>query len=42
LAKPLKKVGTIWVEPRLDAEITFAEITDDGMVRHPVFKALVS
>jgi len=25
-----------------DAEITYAEITDDGMVRHPVFKALVS
>jgi hypothetical protein len=29
------------VEPRFDAEITFAEITDDGMVRHPVFKALL-
>jgi hypothetical protein len=23
-----------------DAEVTYAEITDDGMVRHPVFKAL--
>jgi hypothetical protein len=40
LAKPLKKVGTIWVEPRFDAEVTYAEITDDGMVRHPVFRAL--
>jgi ATP-dependent DNA ligase len=40
LAKPLKKVGTIWVEPRFDAEITYAEITDDGVVRHPVFRAL--
>jgi bifunctional non-homologous end joining protein LigD len=42
LAKPLKKQGTTWVEPRFDAEITYAEITDDGMVRHPVLKALVS
>jgi bifunctional non-homologous end joining protein LigD len=41
LAKSLRKADTIWVEPRFDAEITFAEITDDGMVRHPVFKALV-
>jgi bifunctional non-homologous end joining protein LigD len=42
LAKPLKKADTTWVEPRLDAEITFAEITDDGMVRHPVFKRLIA
>ena len=41
LAKPLRKADTIWVEPRFDAEITYAEITDDGMLRHPVFKALV-
>src|SRR5262249_34381489 len=39
--KPLKKRDTTWVEPRFDAEITYAEITDDGMVRHPVLKALV-
>jgi bifunctional non-homologous end joining protein LigD len=42
LAKPLKKRDTTWVEPRFDAEITYAEITDDGMVRHPSFKRLVS
>ena len=36
LAKPIKKPDTTWVEPRFDAEITFAEITDDGMVRHPI------
>jgi bifunctional non-homologous end joining protein LigD len=42
LAKPLKKADTTWVEPRFDAEITYAEITDDGMVRHPSFKRLVS
>jgi ATP-dependent DNA ligase len=41
LAKPLKKRDTTWVEPRFDAEITYAEITDDGMVRHPSFKRLV-
>jgi bifunctional non-homologous end joining protein LigD len=29
------------VEPRIDAEITYGEITDDGVVRHPVFKRLV-
>jgi bifunctional non-homologous end joining protein LigD len=40
LAKPLKKAGTTWVEPCFDAEIRYAEITDDGMVRHPSFKAL--
>jgi bifunctional non-homologous end joining protein LigD len=42
LAKPLTKRDTTWVEPRLDAEITYAEITNDGMVRHPVSKRLVS
>jgi bifunctional non-homologous end joining protein LigD len=41
LAKPLKKADTTWVKPRFDAEITYAEITDDGMVRHPAFKRLV-
>jgi bifunctional non-homologous end joining protein LigD len=41
LAKPLGKADPIWVEPRYDAEITYAEITDDGMVRHPSFKALL-
>jgi bifunctional non-homologous end joining protein LigD len=41
LAKPLKKADTKWVKPRFDAEISYAEITDDGMVRHPAFKRLV-
>jgi bifunctional non-homologous end joining protein LigD len=41
LTKPLRKADTIWVEPCFDAEITYAEITDDGMVRHPSFKRLV-
>jgi bifunctional non-homologous end joining protein LigD len=40
LAKPLKRADTTWVEPRFDAEIIYVEITGDGMVRHPSFKAL--
>jgi hypothetical protein len=39
-AKPIKKPDTTWVEPRFDAAIAYPEITDDGMVSHPVFKAL--
>jgi bifunctional non-homologous end joining protein LigD len=42
LANQLKKPDTTWVEPQFDADIAYAEITDDGMVRHPVFKALLS
>jgi hypothetical protein len=30
--EPLKEADTTWVEPRLDAEIAFAEI-NDGLVR---------
>ena len=41
LTKLLRKADTVWVEPRFDAEITYNEITDDGMVRHPSFKRLV-
>lgn len=40
LAKSLKR-DTTRVEPRFDAEITYLEITNDGMVRHPSFKRLV-
>jgi bifunctional non-homologous end joining protein LigD len=40
LTKPIKKRDTVWVEPCFDAEIAFADITDDGMVRHPSFKML--
>lgn len=29
-----------WVEPRLVAEVAFAEWTDDGRLRHPSFKGL--
>jgi hypothetical protein len=36
-----RRKETTWVEPRYDAEVTHA-ITDDGMVRHPSFKRLLS
>lgn len=29
-----------WVEPRLLAEVEYAEITPDGLIRHPSFKGL--
>ena len=40
LAKPIKKKDTTWVEPWFEAEVAYADMTDDGMVRHPSFKAL--
>lgn len=42
LSKPIRKRDATWVEPRYDAEVMYADITDDGMVRHPSFKSLVS
>jgi hypothetical protein len=41
LTVPVKKRDTTWVEPRFDAEITYSEITNDGMVRQPSFRALL-
>jgi ATP-dependent DNA ligase len=38
--KSCQNADTTWVEPRFDAEIAYAEITDDGMARHPSFKRL--
>src|SRR5690606_19752938 len=29
--------GVHWVEPKLSAEVSFAERTRDGKLRHPVF-----
>jgi bifunctional non-homologous end joining protein LigD len=31
---------SIWVEPRLIARVAYTERTDDGRLRHPVFKGL--
>ena len=32
--------GAHWLEPKLVAEIAFAEVTDDGVLRHPSFIGL--
>jgi bifunctional non-homologous end joining protein LigD len=32
--------GARWIEPKLVAEINFAEFTDDGILRHPSFVGL--
>lgn len=34
------RTGVHWVEPSLVAEIVFTEWTEDGLLRHPVFKGL--
>ena len=40
LAVPVKKPKAIWVEPKVDAEIEYSAITDDGLLRAAVFKGL--
>lgn len=35
-----ERKGAVWVEPKLVAEIAFAERTRDGRLRHPSFKGL--
>ena len=40
LAKPLKRPDTIWVEPTIEADIAFTELTEAGMLRHASFKGL--
>ena len=40
LSQPIRKRNTRWVEPRIEAEIEFRGITDDGMLRHASFKGL--
>jgi ATP-dependent DNA ligase len=42
LTKPIRKPGTIWVEPKFEVEITYGHITGDGLVRHPSFKRLIT
>jgi bifunctional non-homologous end joining protein LigD len=39
-ARPLRKRDTVWVEPSVEAEIAFRDITSDGMLRHASFKRL--
>ncbi|HYZ62839.1 MAG TPA: DNA ligase D [Acetobacteraceae bacterium] len=40
LSVPVRKPKATWVEPVLDAEIEYAGMTDDGLLRAPVFKGL--
>lgn len=30
-----------WVEPRIEVEVAYAEMTEKGILRHPVFKAIL-
>jgi DNA ligase D-like protein (predicted ligase)/DNA ligase D-like protein (predicted polymerase)/DNA ligase D-like protein (predicted 3'-phosphoesterase) len=35
--KPLDDARSIWVEPKLICEVQFASVTEDGLLREPVF-----
>ena len=38
--KPLDNARSLWVEPKLTCEVQFASVTQDGMLREPVFVRL--
>jgi bifunctional non-homologous end joining protein LigD len=38
--KPLDAARSIWVELKLICEVEFASLTDDGLLREPVFLRL--
>ncbi|GAB3931111.1 DNA ligase D [Mucilaginibacter myungsuensis] len=38
--KPNNRTKTTWLKPKLVCEVTYSEWTDDGHLRHPVFKGL--
>jgi bifunctional non-homologous end joining protein LigD len=40
LSKPIKKPGTIWVEPQFETDVELLEETPDGL-RHPSFKGII-
>jgi bifunctional non-homologous end joining protein LigD len=40
LTEPVKKPKATWVEPQVLAEIEYSGVTDDGLLRAPVFKGL--
>jgi bifunctional non-homologous end joining protein LigD len=35
--KPLDAARSVWVEPQLVCEVQYASLTQDGMLREPVF-----
>ena len=40
LDEPVKKPKAIWVAPQIEAEVEYGAVTDDGLLREPVFKTL--
>ncbi|WP_201270037.1 DNA ligase D [Sinorhizobium meliloti] len=40
LSHPINKPKATWVEPRVYAEVDYSGVTDDGLLREPVFKGL--
>jgi bifunctional non-homologous end joining protein LigD len=40
LAVPVKKPKATWVAAQMEAEVEYSSITEDGLLREPVFKAL--
>src|SRR5437764_10270491 len=40
LSVPVNKPKATWVEPVIDAEVEYSALTDDGLLRAAVFKAL--
>ena len=40
LDEPIKKPKATWVAPQIEAEVEYGAVTDDGLLREPVFKAL--
>src|SRR5262249_40320255 len=40
LDEPIKKPKATWVKPVVRAEVTYGGVTEDGLLREPVFKGL--
>jgi len=40
LDEPIKKPKATWVRPVVRAEVTYGGVTEDGLLREPVFKGL--
>lgn len=40
LHEPIKKPKATWVAPQIEAEVEYGALTDDGLLREPVFKGL--
>jgi bifunctional non-homologous end joining protein LigD len=40
LDEPITKPKATWVTPEVDAEVTYASVNENGLLREPVFKSL--